>query len=192
MPKLEIVRYYRCKICDHRSGSRKSALECENRGLAIPEFFERQVVSAFLADNQIVPAVIYEEYFIDETDPHRLPNHYEIFVRDANAPTATKSMAVVVSRENIKPSSANEISCPLCPSHDLSIYTEKIFRPFCYPCFYLKNVKLMKCNNCGVRFLSDNQKIGVEAQITVWLMRESKKHRIANTKKLIKNHEFYS
>lgn len=192
MPRLEIVRYYRCKICNRRHGSKTGAVECENRGLAIPEFFERQAVFALVSGDQTIPAVIYEEAFEDETAPHRLPGYYEIFVRDANAPTETKSRTIEVHRENIKPMSVNEMGCPFCRSRDLSIYTEKAFRPFCQPWFYLKNVKMMKCSDCGMRFLSDNQKIRVEAQIAVWLKRESKKHRIADTKKLIKDHEFYS
>lgn len=191
MPRLEIVRYYRCVICDKRHDSKAGAVECENRGLAIPEFFEKQLVSATVGD-RTVAAVIFKEYFEDKTDPHRLPNYYEIFVRNAEALAATKSKMVVVHWKNIKPISANELNCPFCLSQNLSIDTEKIFNPFHYPWFYLKNVKMMKCNDCGKRYLSDNQKIRVEAQIAAWLKGQSKKYRIADTKQLIKNNEFYS
>lgn len=205
MPKKKVVvtNTYSCNICFEEYQSLDDAVQCERRGIALPEFKEHEIVelinipagkkATVVSGHKTViqngmKAVIHSDNFKEKHNPHQLPAYYEVWIATPNGKYNREVTGF--SRENLKKAVVeNGSQCPLCSLE--ATLTEKIHGG--YLCSmdglpYIGKVLMYKCKNCNAEFFTDSQSRYVELATKRKMKRTKKK--LANTKQLIKKKEF--
>lgn len=200
MPEKKVAVTYLCEICLDEHDSEKDALVCEARGIAIPEFKRREVAelvnwpvgmnATTLSGYKVaVPSgtkvVVYDQEADGTINPHLLPAYYEVWLRTPNG--QYKRELTVVSRENLKKITIKDGStCPLCLSK------AEATKIGCDPFLalgsglpLLKNLPAHKCTDCNTEFFTTDQSARAQT-----LMSKKAKWPLANTKRLILEHQF--
>lgn len=205
MPKKEVVvtTTYSCNICFEEYQSLDDAVQCEGRGVALPEFKEHEVVELINipADKEAtvasghktaiqngMKAVVHSDDFEEKHNPHQLPAYYEVWIATPNGKYDREITGF--SRENLKKAVVEGGSrCPLCLTE--AILTEGIMSR--YLCLmdglpHIGKVPMYECKKCNAEFFTDSQSRYVELATKREMKRMRKK--LANTKQLIKKKEF--
>ena len=197
---------YACEICSHEFDTPQNALECEKRGLALPEFKEYEVVefanlrgvvkaqtiSGFkIQIKNGTKAIIKDDTREDLPNPHLLPLEYDVWV---HTPGKTIGDRVVfretagsVGRKNLrKVHIVNGNMCPLC---NMTLVQSNQDKSYLYLGLDHKipflAVEVQVCLYCNAKFFTTEQARKAEA-----LTRKKVKWPIADTKKLVKEDAF--
>jgi len=199
--KARTISYYKCNVCSRDNfESREAAQECEKQGYALPELFKGMVVTVNFEDKAAkekygTTGIVYEEAFDRETgdfDPHRLSYYYEVFMKDPQ--TQAKSSPHWISID--LPVTALQLvagfkgdNCPICQGTNIWPHVKEYYRPYCAPYMEFPKMDMLKCQDCGAKFLSDKQVRVVRRVIVL----EAKKQNLllANQKKLQREQNYY-
>ena len=201
MPKKKVTVTYLCQICLDEHKNRADALQCEERGVAIPEFKRHEVVELVgSSSNKYITVssgfnfriqdgtkgVVHDDGGNDDKiDPHLLPAYYEVWIQTSGGPY--KRELATVARKYLRKVTINDgASCPLCAS------SAEMAKDICSPfltigsgLFLFKNVPTHKCSNCCVEFFTTKQAKKVEL-----LAKKRIKWPLADTHRLIRELEF--
>jgi hypothetical protein len=208
MSKKVVTTKFACGICETEFETREAALECEKQGVALPEFKRFEVVEFVNLSETVMTrtvsgfqtlvqngtkAVIYDNAKEGQPDPHLLPLAYDVWLYTPGAKIGNRDslreLALVVEQNLLKRVGINNDNCcPLCGSGNVATTREVVAYDYLglrsgLP--LLKEVEVQKCSNCTVTFLTTAQSRKIDQ-----LVRQRCKWPIANTKKLIRNHEF--
>lgn len=202
MPKKTIITKYACDFCLTEYSSKEDALNCEKRGIAIPEFKLHQVAAiiqfgtrSFLRTvsgleveiRNGLNVVIAGEDRGDESEwvnPHLLPFYYDVWIP---VPAIHKREIARVSRDNLKKISVKDNArCPICGA---TVIVTKIkcgaYLEFGSGLPLMKNLPVCRCPVCKTEFFTSKQSGFAEA-----VMRKNTKKPLADTKLLVRNREF--
>lgn len=200
MPKKKVTVTYLCEICSSEHKDRKGALDCEKRGIAIPEFHRYEVVKlANLPNDMIktfsgllkinandVSCIVHDDARCGDEDlnPHLLPLCYEIWIPTPDR--SRKRELASVSRENLrKVTVKDKTSCPVCKGRAETIkdfYNQTFFIEAELP---FLNIPMQKCLKCGERFFTTRQLGRVKLAI-----KKDNKWLWADIRRLIRNYQF--
>ena len=202
MPEKKVTVTYLCEICTEEHNDRESALECEKRGVAIPEFKRHEVVEFVGLSGDVIVTVssgfrvnvqngtkgVVHDAVVDNDksfDPHRLLAYYEVWIRTVGG-TYKKELAAI-SREDIRKVTVRDGAlCPLCESS--TGITKDVSGPVLnigdrLP--FLRNVPMRKCSDCDVEFFTTQQskRVGL-------LIKKETRWPLANTQRLVREDQF--
>lgn len=196
MPKKKVTITYLCEICLSEFPYQESALVCEKRGVAIPDFKSNEVIELV----GLLQVTVFSGFKVklqngtkgivnsggcgrrdDYVEPHKLPAYYEVWIQTPGGPD--KKEIVEILRENLRKVIVKDGAfCPLCASAAKPVkevchmfLTTKSELPL------LKNVPMQKCSNCNAEFFTTEQSKKVEL-----LVRKKIKWPVANTQRLLK------
>jgi len=204
MPKKNVIITYTCDICHHEHATKESALACEARGLAVPQFKHYEVVKlvfpAPASRDMTVSSgfqfsvkngtkmIITDNGRDDIPNPHMLPYNYDAWIQTSGRPDGDhREIIGGISRMFLrKVSIKNGSACPLCGSTTRQV-KQYLTGLLCFGDGFptIKNIPMHKCQKCGIRFFSDDQLRNAESK-----MRNKAKWSIADTRRLIKERQF--
>lgn len=207
MPTKKVKISYLCNICyeEYIESGNLVALECESRGVALPEFKTGQVVKLIGLPDEGADATVYSGHKVhvqnghkaivhwddvnDRYNPHLLPQYYEAWLATPGNPSHYKRELARLSREHLAPTSVrNGLKCPLCSS---DAHLSKNFMGRIYIGLggtilpFAKKMKAYQCVNCNAVFLTDEQSLRINE-----FVEKNIKWSLRDTKKLIREHEF--
>ncbi len=203
MPKKEVVvtTTYSCNICFEKYQSLDAAFQCENKGVALPEFKEHEVVELInipagkeatvssghkTAIQNGMKAVVHSDD-LEKYNPHQLPAYYEVWIATPNGKYDREITGF--SRENMKRTVVEDGSrCPLCSSETTLTKGISWMSGNGLPLSLMRKVRMYECKKCNVEFFTDSQLRYLDL-LTKRTMKRMKK-KLANTKQLIKKREF--
>ena len=197
---------YACEICSLEFDTSQDALECEKRGLALPEFKEcevvefanlkgvvkAQTVSGFKIEiKNGTKAIIKDDAREDWPNPHLLPLAYDVWVHTPNKTIGDRAIfreiASCVGRKNLK--KVRIVSSNMCPFCNAVSVQNDWDKSYTYlglgHKIPLLVVEVQVCLHCNAKFFTTEQARKAEARI-----RMKVKWPIADTKKLIKEDAF--
>ena len=197
---------YACGICFHEFNTPQGALECEQRGLALPEFKEYEVVefvnlkgvvkaqtiSGFKIEiKNGTKAIIKDDTREDLPNPHLLPLEYDVWVHTPGKTIGDRAVfrdiAGSVGRKNLR--KIRIVSSNLCPLCNAMWVQTDWTRTFAYLGLGRKvpflSLEVQVCFHCNAKFFTTEQARKAEA-----LTRKKVKWPIADTKKLVKEDAF--
>lgn len=199
--KKVVKTTYACGICDDEYDKPEDALECEKKGVAIPEFKQFEVVkiidfkfglllkasSGFKTPFWTgIKAVVHNNPARSWPNPHLLPYAYEIWISTLGGPY--KKELISIPRKHLKRVRIRGgLICPLCesvasPANKTGFYN---FFSFGSKLPHLINISMRRCQECNVEFFTDDQSLKVETTL-----RKKIKWPIANTRTLIRESAF--
>ena len=174
---------YACEICSHEFDTPQNALECEKRGLALPEFKEYEVVefanlrgvvkaqtiSGFkIQIKNGTKAIIKNDAKEDWPNPHLLPQEYDVWVHTPGKTIGDRAVfrEIVgnVGRKNLrKVHIVNGNICPLC---NTTLVKNKQDKSYSYLGFD-RNLPLLRvrgqlCSHYNADFFTKEQSKKVE------------------------------
>jgi len=193
---------YACEICDREHNTAQRALECEKRGIAIPEFKHFEVVElinlksgeTLIMESRLrfpfqpgLKAVIHENSDEECDNPHLLPYKYSLYF---STPEGLQ-LGSGVSREFLKKVRIKDgLTCPLCKSPANPI-RERAYDYLYYSVGLplLTKISVQRCTGCNVKFFTYAQSVKV-GLLMIKKLRAKAKWPIANTKKLVREFDF--
>lgn len=172
--KIERVSWG-CDLCGQEYTAEASAKECENRGVAIPEFKGFELVVATLSDGKKVIAQILGYGPEDGVqNPHEVPDLYDISIseRDYNPSGRRKNgrhpctmrawpyyPRTGIIRLHIVEVGAN---CPICDSPKIDQDMERHYSPYQNGSLgSMASAPICRCGECGLRFFNRTQQESV-------------------------------
>ena len=201
MPKKIVRVTYACGICSSEHEKREDAIECENRGLAMPEFKRHEVVELInfppastvvvssgyrFALGSGIEGVVHTDGLEEGSpNPHLLPARYDVWLKTPGGPY--KKELATFDREDLKRAAVkNSDPCPLCGSAECrkkltsgSLLSLEDRFPF------LRRIPVRVCSNCDVEFFTTEQSRYAKA-----IALERKSWLLADTRRLIRKREF--
>ncbi|MBI2674322.1 MAG: hypothetical protein HYX22_01090 [Candidatus Yanofskybacteria bacterium] len=200
--KKVVKTTYACEICDYEYDTAQRALECEEGGIAIPEFKQFEVVELVnLRPGEILrvesgfefpfqpglKAVIHDNA-TENANPHLLPQKYSLYFSTPRG----RQLGSSVPREFLKRVRVKSgLTCPLCKSTAGPTQTKIAYDYLNYSPFlpFLSTVSAQKCTKCNVMFFTDAQSMKTESLLREKL-RSNGRWPMADTRKLVREAAF--
>lgn len=204
MPKKKVTITYSCNICSDEFNNKESAIECENSGVALPEFIRGEVVELihFPQNGQKIEVSsgykilvknetkgIIQFYWLSYKDkrynPHELPCYYEIWFATPGGPY--KAEISSINRKFLKKTVAkDDAKCPLCETKS-NLIENMAYTPLGFDTYLpiIRKVLINRCSNCDSQFFTDNQLKNTKLTIN-----KEMKWKLVDTAKLIKEGKF--